>query len=113
MASRIVAHTFVEGFSETNNTVNHIDGDVTNNNASNLEWLSQADNNRHRSKCLARKENSTMIKFEKVIYQKKYEFKTQRALAKFLGISPTQVRRYLEHPEKHELEIVPVTNCND
>jgi len=41
---RLVAKAFC---GEANGTVNHIDGDKANNTASNLEWCSQADNNRH------------------------------------------------------------------
>lgn len=45
--ARIVAHSFVAGFNEEYCTVNHLDGDVSNNNSDNLAWVSQSDNNRH------------------------------------------------------------------
>lgn len=46
LVSRLVAMTWVEGYA-SDMTVNHIDGNPLNNAASNLEWLSRADNIRH------------------------------------------------------------------
>lgn len=46
LVARLVALTWVEGFAP-NMTVNHIDGDYTNNNIDNLEWLPIGDNIRH------------------------------------------------------------------
>lgn len=43
---RLVADTFFDGDHE-NLTVNHIDGNKTNNFVGNLEWCSQSDNTRH------------------------------------------------------------------
>lgn len=43
---RLVAEAFVEGMFEGAH-VNHIDGDKTNNHCTNLEWVTQAENNRH------------------------------------------------------------------
>lgn len=44
---RIVATLFVNGLSKTNNEVNHINGDKSDNSAQNLEWVSHLDNIRH------------------------------------------------------------------
>ena len=41
---RLVAEAFVDGRDET---VNHKDGNKQNNHASNLEWMSYSDNNKH------------------------------------------------------------------
>lgn len=41
---RLVAEAFYSVYDET---VNHIDGDKTNNNVSNLEWVSYSENNKH------------------------------------------------------------------
>lgn len=41
---RLVAESFLL---ERNETVNHIDGDKTNNKLENLEWISYSDNNKH------------------------------------------------------------------
>ena len=104
---RLVAHMFVDGCTPTANTVNHIDGDKTNNRADNLEWVSQSDNNKHAYTVLNRTKNrKNKSDFVKVIYQNKYEFKTVAALARFLDKSETQTRRYLEEPAKHDLTII-------
>lgn len=44
---RLVASAFVGGRTDEDNTVNHLDLNKTNNRADNLEWISQAGNNRH------------------------------------------------------------------
>ena len=46
LVARLVAETFL-GSPKEGDTVNHIDGNRFNNNVSNLEWLSLADNIRH------------------------------------------------------------------
>ncbi|MQW23960.1 MULTISPECIES: HNH endonuclease [unclassified Lactococcus] len=50
---RLIADVFISNFKNTKdkngdirNTVDHIDGDKGNNNANNLEWVSQLENNR-------------------------------------------------------------------
>ena len=110
--SRLVAHAFVNGFSEENNTVNHIDGNITNNTQENLEWVSQAQNNLHAYRKLNRNTVKTKrYNFQKIIYKEKYEFKTVAAFARFLGKSETQTRRYLDNPAKHQIKLI--NNCND
>lgn len=44
---RITARAYVDGYSEINNCVNHLDGDKTNTKYTNLEWTDKAGNNRH------------------------------------------------------------------
>ena len=43
----LVAEAFVKGKSESNNMVNHIDGNKLNNNVENLEWDSNKKNTKH------------------------------------------------------------------
>jgi len=103
--ARLVGLAFVEGHSPQKNTINHKQGDVTDNRAEMLEWMSQSDNNRHAFRVLHKKPSKRRRKFNKIVYQNKYEFKTIRAFAKFIGISETQATRYLDEPEKHEIII--------
>lgn len=95
---RIVAHAFVSGYSEINNTVNHIDGDFSNNKATNLEWVSQSENNKKafdlgKGAVIAHSKHG---KFKSIILDGNYEFKTIRAMAKFLNVSETQCHRYID-----------------
>lgn len=109
--SRLVGFAFLSGYSEVNNTINHKDGNVQNNCVENLEWVSQSNNLKHSYDNLNRKTNIGKKTFDKIIYNNKYEFKTVASLARFLNKSETQVRRYLENPEKYNLKII--NNCND
>ena len=105
--ARIVAHAFVEKPSEEANTVNHKDGDINNNSANNLEWATQSQNNEHKYRVL--KQPPTTQKrfhFKYIVYRNEYKFTTIAAFAKFLGMSETQTRRYLEFPEKHEIQLI-------
>lgn len=106
---RIVAHSFVDGETQDNNTVNHIDGNKDNNKASNLEWMSQSSNNIHSYRELGRKVinvGKANRKYKKIIYKDKYEFKTVAAFSRFIGKSPTQCRRYLSSPSKYDIRII-------
>ena len=101
--NRLVGHAFVDGYSEENNTINHINGNIYDDRAINLEWCSQSENNKHsytkNNRCINRGGGP---KYEKVIYNKdckEYEFKTVRALAKFLGKSETQTHRLIKTDE--------------
>lgn len=106
--ARLVAHAFVEGKSEKKNTVNHKDGDVNNNNADNLEWASQQENNLHRAQVLKKiSPYKRTHNYSKILYKGKYEFKTAEAFARFLGKSATQTRRYLDNPSKYDIELIP------
>ena len=101
---RLVAHAFVDGYTDERNTVNHIDGDTHNNKADNLEWVSQLENNRHARKCLNMKSTrERKYRGKHFIYKGKYEFKTVKAFAKFIDKSETQARRWLDEAEKHDI----------
>ena len=105
--ARIVAHTFIEGYSKERNTVNHIDGHVQNNRISNLEWVSQADNHLHAQKSLPRKPFlDKKYRGKHFIYKEKYEFKTVKAFAKFIGKSPIQAARWLDEAKKHDIRFL-------
>lgn len=100
--ARLVGFNFVEGHSKESNTINHIDGDNQNNWSDNLEWVSQAENNQHAydNGRPVVKSYQKYGKFKKIILDDKYEFKTMRALSKFIGLSETQVRRYINGETK-------------
>lgn len=105
--ARIVAHTFIEGYSKERSTVNHIDGNVQNNRISNLEWVSQSDNNIHAQKNLPRKPFlDKKYRGKHFIYKEKYEFKTVKAFAKFIGKSPIQAARWLDEAKKHDIRFL-------
>lgn len=102
--ARLVAHSFVEGYSEEKNTVDHKDGNKRNNEAINLEWVSQSENNENAYKNgkLPHKSYSRNGRFKKLIIDGKYEFKTIRAAARFLNLSETQTQRYISGETKTE-----------
>lgn len=96
--ARLVGFAHVPGYSAVCNTIDHKDNDSGNNNADNLEWVSQSENNK-RAYSRGRVKNvafSKLNKFKKIILDGKYEFKTVVALSKFLGVSVTQTYRYIQ-----------------
>lgn len=106
MLARVVASLFCDGKSDMQNTVNHIDGDILNNCAANLEWVSQASNNLHSYQELHRPVNIGKPIDYTIRYLGKYEFKTIAAFARFIDKSWTQARRYLDESEKYGIEKV-------
>lgn len=93
----LVAENFVEGKTSEKNTVNHIDMNKDNNTASNLEWVSQKVNNQEafnggRKASIAYGKHG---KFKSITMDNQYEFKTIRALAKFLNFSESHMQRLL------------------
>ena len=102
--ARLVGFAFVPGYSKTKNTIDHIDGDILNNQASNLEWVSQSENNK-RAYNNGRVININKKKLKKIIVDDKYEFKTIVAFAKFINISETQARRYINKECKCKYKI--------
>lgn len=105
--ARLVAHAFVPGYSEQNNTVDHKDTDKSNNKANNLEWISQSENNARayqngRKKVVG---YSKIGRFKEIVVDNKYRFKTVVALAKFLGVSESQAHRYIDGETKIERKI--------
>lgn len=95
--SRLVGFAFIKGYSEEDNTIDHLDGDCQNNCAYNLEWVSQSENNRRayergRRKNIAYSKNK---RFKKIVLNDEYKFSTITSFAKFLGVSHTQAQRYI------------------
>lgn len=106
--ARLVAHAFVNGYSETNNTVDHINNNFQDNRACNLQWVSQSENNKrsyrrdNRAKNVAYSRNG---RFKEIILNGKYHFKTIIALGKFLGVSESQTHRYISGEAHFDGEI--------
>lgn len=105
--ARLVAFAFVDGYDPEHNTVNHEDGNVQNCVWTNLSWQSQSENNKHAYRVLNRKKvDKKRYHFKTILYKDKYEFKTVAAFAKFIGKSETQTRRYLDHPQSHDIKLI-------
>lgn len=100
---RLVAEHFVPN---PNNyeTVNHIDGDKTNNRADNLEWVSQSDNLLHSYKELNRPKNRPSIHKQSIYYttknNKTYYAESIAEASRQTGVSETQIRRLIENGRK-------------
>lgn len=105
---RLVAHAFCEGYSEEKCCVNHIDGNIQNNKASNLEWCSYSENLIHSYDELNRVHKGGMPLSYIIEYKGKYQFKTISSFARFVDKSPTQVKRWIEEsPKEHEIRKIP------
>lgn len=110
--ARIVAHSFIANDNPENQTVNHKDGNVHNNHVDNLEWVPQSDNNQHAYDKLRRRPAIAYSKtgrFKKIIVDDRYEFKTIRAFASFIGKGETQASRYIHGEVKdnpYKIDIV-------
>lgn len=108
--ARLVAFAFVPGHSAERDTVDHKDGDVTNNRASNLRWTSQSENNAA-AYANGRRPNRAYQangRFKEVVVDGKYRFKTIEAMARFYGVSSTQAQRYISGETKfsHKISLV-------
>lgn len=105
---RLVAHAFCNGYSDERKEVNHIDGNITNNKATNLEWVTTSENVQHSYDKLNRiHKGGGTLKFI-ILYKNKYRFKTITAFANFIDKSPTQASRWIyENPTEHEIQLIP------
>lgn len=63
LVHRLVAEAFCKKNNPTDNVVDHIDGDTSNNRATNLRWCTQKDNSRNR-----KKSNNTSSKYKGVYW---------------------------------------------
>jgi transposase-like protein len=101
--SRLVGFTFLADSYKDGYTIDHLNNNPRDNRAINLEWVPQSVNNSrayNRGRCKVRNN-----KPRKIILDNKYEFKSVEALARFLGKSPTQCRRYLSGECKFDRQL--------
>jgi len=88
--SRLVGFTFLADSYKDGYTIDHLNNNPRDNRAINLEWVPL---------------NNSKVKHRKIILDNKYEFKSVEALARFLGKSPTQCRRYLSGECKFDRQL--------
>lgn len=89
---RLVAENFLgDGHGKQ---VNHINGDKTDNRASNLEWVTAGENNLHRARVLRRGLGSFIP--QPICCSDGSVFETIKEAALSLGVSTTTVRRNLD-----------------
>jgi hypothetical protein len=93
---RLVAEAFIPT-DNLNNQINHIDGDKTNNNIANLEWVTAAENMRHawetglvnKDHTIGSKHHNALLDEQKVVeIRKLYEAGgiTQKEIAEMYGV---------------------------
>lgn len=106
---RIVALSFIPN-PLNKDTVNHIDGDRSNNTVQNLEWSTYSEQNIHKINVLKSTKSigySKNGRFKSILIDDKYSFKTIKAAAAFVGVSETQFQRYIsgETPFERKIEL--------
>lgn len=93
----LVANAFVEGKSEENCMVNHIDGNKINNNYKNLEWTSNKKNTQHAyDNKLYRSTYKCSIKATHKYTGKEFLFRSIRSCSKSLGLNRKTITSILK-----------------
>lgn len=98
---RLVAETFIDN-PNNSETINHKDGNKTNNCVENLEWTSYSENAIHAYHVLHRTICNNNIKpvgviFEDTYSQEKTYYNSIAETSRSVGLSCTQIRRYIQN----------------
>jgi len=99
---RLVAEAFCENDDPVNKiTINHKDGNPSNNSAANLEWASYGENLFHAYHTLDRPKNATSAykrpcEVQEISTGKIMTYESIAAAARGIGLSETQIRRIID-----------------
>lgn len=116
---RLVAEAFINNDDPIKKTtVNHIDGDRSNNKADNLEWCSYSENEKHAYEILNRQKNRASYAKRHCIAINKIEgteehYKSIEAASRGTNISVTQIRRIANNECKNERFSFVIEGIND
>lgn len=101
---RLVAQLFVDGKSDENTEVHHIDGNKLNNNYKNLRWVSKKEHNARGVDAVERSIETKIKKYGKPFKLEKQgsslSFNSVKQAADYLGVSRTAVRLVLKGTNK-------------
>ena len=101
---RLVAELFVDGNSDENTEVHHIDGNKLNNNYKNLRWVSKKEHNARGVDAVERAIETKIKKYGKPFKLTKkgisLSFNSVQQAADYLGVSRTAVRLVLKGTNK-------------
>lgn len=108
---RLVAHAFVDGYDTVHTCLAYKDHNPKNIVPKNLIWVEPVPGTASRKPRKITRKPDKNYDFVSILYRNRYEFKTIRAFAKFLNKSETEIRQYLDEPDKHDIKLI--NNCND
>ena len=101
----MVAEAFVKGKSESNNMVNHIDGNKLNNNVENLEWASNKKNTQHAyDNNLYKSTYRCEVKATHKVTGEIYEFKSIRSCAEQLQLNRKTITSILKEQKTNNYD---------
>jgi hypothetical protein len=108
----MVAETFLEK-PENKNEVNHKDGNKSNNNVSNLEWVTSSENKIHSFKVLknqaktekAHEARKVKIQSKNLVTGEVKDFNSLQECANYFSLSYQQIQYYIKKNKPYKKEI--------